>query len=241
MTKGQVLRKENSAEAPREVRNNSKTAFLAAIAALVLEDETLNAVEARLQLVRIANFLLRSPRQVNVMRNRTNISFEKSTAIYSDKEFERAFRMTRCSFYVLLETLRDDLKRREARTTIKPAARLGITLRLLAGGSYLDEMRHYGIGRTTVYEIFKDTRRSILRKLRFPDPLQSDEKLQLLADDFKSSRKTMSPLTGCIGALDGICIKIKQPESHHGPAGFYCRKGYYSVPVQALVDSQYRF
>ena len=126
MTKEQVLRKENSAEAPREVMNNYATAFLAAIAALVLEDETLNAVEARLQLDRIANSLLRGPRRVNVMRNRTNISFEKSTAIYS-------------------------------------------------------------------------------------------------------------------GALDGICINIKQPESHHGPAGFYCRKGYYSVPVQALVDSRYRF
>ena len=80
-----------------------------------------------------------------------------------------------------------------------------------------------------------------MRKLRFPDPVQSDETLQLLANEFKSSRKTISRLTGCIGALDGICIKIKQPESHHGPAGFYCRNGYYSVPVQALVDSRYRF
>ena len=128
------------------------------------------------------------------------------------------------------------MKRREASTKIKPAARMGITLRLLAGGSYLDEMRHNSIGRTTLYKIFKDTRQSILRKLRFPDPLQSDEKLQLLVDEFKSSRKTISFLTGCIGALDGIYIKIKQRESHHGPAGFYCRKGYFSVPVRALVD-----
>ena len=95
MTKGQVLRKENSAEAPREVRNNYATAVLAAIAALVLEDETLYSVEARLQLDRIANSILRSPRRIIVMRNRTNTSLEESTAIYRDKEFERAFRMTR--------------------------------------------------------------------------------------------------------------------------------------------------
>ena len=102
-------------------------------------------------------------------------------------------------------------------------------------------MRHYGIGRTTVYKNFKDTRQAILHNLRFPDTLQNDEKLKVLADEFKSSRRTISPLTGCIGALDGICIKIKQPDSHHGPAGFYCRRGYYAVPVQALVDSRYRF
>ena len=55
------------------------------------------------------------------------------------------------------------------------------------------------------------------------------------------SRRSVNPFTRCIGALDGIWVKIKQLESHYGPARFYCRKGYYSVQVQALVDARYRF
>lgn len=50
----------------------------------------------------------------------------------------------------------------------------------------------------------------------------------------------MSSLTGCVGALDGIAIKIKKP-SLLIAALYYCRRGFYSLPVQALVDSRYRF
>ena len=215
--------------------------LLAAVAALVLEEDFVNLVFAKLKLERISNAYRVAPRRVNSERQKTRISFEESTAFFSEEEFERAFRMSKRSFHVLLETLGDDLRRRTARNTVKPAARLGITLRLLAGGSYLDEMRHYAIGKTTVYAIFKETRVALLRKLSFPDVLGCPDQLQRLAEEFKVSRKGVNPLTGCIGALDGICVKIKQPESHHGPAGFYYRKGYYSVPVQALVDARYRF
>ncbi|CDF33023.1 unnamed protein product [Chondrus crispus] len=88
MGRGQVLRKSISAGTARKVRNNYSTAFLAAIAALVLEDDTLNAVAARLQLDRVASSPLRGHRRVNIVRNRTNISFEESNAIYIDKEFD---------------------------------------------------------------------------------------------------------------------------------------------------------
>ena len=92
-----------------------------------------------------------------------------------------------------------------------------------------------------MYAIFKETRVALLRKLSFPDVLGFPDQLQRLAEEFKVSRKGVNPLTGCKGALDGIFVKIKQADSHHGPAGFYCRNGYYSVSVQALLDAHYRF
>ena len=49
----------------------------------------------------------------------------------------------------------------------------------------------------------------------------------------------MNPLHGCVGALDGICINIRQTPREINPASFLCRKIYYLIPVQALCDSNY--
>ena len=48
---------------------------------------------------------------------------------------------------------------------------------------------------------------------------------------------------GVIGAVDGILIKIKCPSDNEcrRPAKFWCRKGYYSVNMQAVVDAYGRF
>lgn len=57
--------------------------------------------------------------------------------------------------------------------------------------------------------------------------------------DFKLSRSPSSPLSGWIGTLGGIYIQNKTPKSHLNQAEFYSRKGYYALPVQAMVDSNY--
>jgi len=43
------------------------------------------------------------------------------------------------------------------------------------------------------------------------------------------------------GATDGIAIKIATPHEDLNPAQFYCRKNFYALPLQAVVDSSYRF
>ena len=174
-------------------RDKYKSMLLAAVAALILEEEFVNLVFAKLKLERISNAYWVAPRQANTERQKTRIIFEESTVVFSEEEFECAFRMSRRSFHVLLETLGDDLRRRNARNTVKPEAGLGTTLRLLAGSSYLDEMRHYAIEKPTVYAIFKETRVSLLRKLPFPDVLGCPDQLQRLAEKFKVSRKGEAP------------------------------------------------
>ncbi len=65
--------------------------------------------------------------------------------------------------------------------------------------------------------------------------------LERLAGGFSLSRRGGSPLYRCVGALDGICVRVKKPLGKCKPRDYFCRKGFYSVPVQAIVDSSYRF
>ena len=50
-------------------------------------------------------------------------------------------------------------------------------------------------------------------------------------------------LKNCVGALDGIAVGILDPA--HGavpnPPTYYNRKGFFSLNVQAMCDSEYRF
>ncbi len=72
-------------------------------------------------------------------------------------------------------------------------------------------------------------------------PLTDEVELRKLADGFLKSRRKPNPLYGCIGAIDGIAIKIFKPRDEYVPRKVFCRKGFYSLPVQAVVDSSYKF
>ena len=50
-----------------------------------------------------------------------------------------------------------------------------------------------------------------------------------------------SPRHGCVGAIDGIAVKTNKLKDSENPAHFYCRKGFYALPVQAVPDHKYRF
>jgi len=118
---------------------------------------------------------------------------------------------------------------------------LAVTLRILAGGSCLDLQRLYGICKSTLYNVFHATCELLIELIPFPGLSSNGGKLNGISFGFKSSRRLPNPLTGCVGALDGISIKICKPLRHERPAAYFCRKGFYSLPVQALVDSEYRF
>lgn len=187
------------------------------------------------------------PTIFDIWNKRQLVDFQSVTDIYSDRIFKRAFRMDRDVFAKLLNLIREDITkndemgRRSKRPTIKPDVRMGVTLRMLAGASYLDLMTSYQISASAVYEIFHDTCDVLMRKLWLPGLPNTVQGLRRMAEEFRISRSPPSPLPGCIGALDGIAIKIKKPEWCLGPACYWCRKGYYAIPVQALVDSNYRF
>lgn len=196
-------------------------------------------------------FSISGPRRVKRKRShmelplRVNVTFATVTRIYSDKDFARAFRVSRKSFAVLLHATEGRLVKdvemgeRSGRTTISADMRLGITLRVLSGASYLDLMLAFQIQSATVYQVFHHGCEVLMGVLKLPGFPSTELELHKLATGFKFSRKKANPLSGCVGTLDGISVKVKKPRKNS--AAYQCRKGYYALPVQAIADSEYRF
>lgn len=77
-----------------------------------------------------------------------------------DTDFRMLYRMEREDFHALLELLRDNISANEdmaslsAGEPIPAECRLAMSLRILAGASYLDCALAFGVGRSTVFGIF---------------------------------------------------------------------------------------
>jgi len=212
-----------------------------ATAAMLVSDET----DEELANLVVGKDIERS-RKGSVRRLRQR--FLTVTQHLSEEEFKTAFRMTRGTFFLLLSRLRPHLLRNEEMAqrssggVVQPEVRLAITLRMLAGGSYIDQMMCWGVGRSMTFRIFLDTIHAIMKEIEMPGlPLGNEVALRDLADGFQTSRPRVNPLYGCVGALDGIAVGIKKPPDEYVPRNFYCRKGMYALPVQAVVDSNLRF
>jgi len=112
---------------------------------------------------------------------------------------------------------------------------------MMARSTYLDSVIIFGFGTCTVYEVFHRTVDAVGEVLTL-DGIPTDAgELEKLAVGFKNSRSPPNPLSGCIGAIDGLAVMIKKPNDDLNPSQFYCRKQFYSLPLQAVVDSDYHF
>ena len=97
---------------------------------------------------------------------------------------------------------------------------VAITLRMFACASYLDLMLIFGVAGCTVYRCFHTVLTILCHELRFDGFPKSEFQREALSKGFNSSRNPLSPLHDCIGALDGIFVRItKQRDSGH-PAQF---------------------
>ena len=72
---------------------------------------------------------------------------------------------------------------------------------------------------------------------------ETEEECRQVALGFSISRNKENRLPGCVGSLDGLAVRIRKPRKTDvcNPSGYYHRKGYYAIPVQAVCDSLYRF
>lgn len=182
-----------------------------------------------------------------LLPSRHTVSFDDITRALGPDLFRKSYRMSEAAFALLLNEVQDLIDKpfkaatEYRRSTVPPAVRLGITLRILAGASYLDLVLAYQVAESTLHEVFNSTCEALMTRLRLKGFPTSSAGLRSIAKRFQTSRKSVNPLSGCVGAVDGICVKIKKPEPQENPAMFYCRKGFYAIPVQALVDSDYIF
>lgn len=126
--------------------------------------------------------------------------------------------MTRARFVSLLDivqlylTKNFESAQKLGNVVIAPDLWLRINLRVHSGRSNQDIAYSHRIGFSSVYHIFHETSRVTGKLLKIDGLPRSEEALRRLADGFKSFRYIPSPLTICIGALDGILIPIKTPE-----------------------------
>ena len=122
--------------------------------------------------------------------------------------------------------------------------KLAITLRLLAGGSYLDLACLYHVGYSHVYSIFHSCIMEWICnddviKFHGLEYLDNSREMERNAHIFRNNGCHGGIFAGCIGALDGWIVKIRCPKDSDGVGGtegFYCRKGFYGINVQAIVN-----
>ena len=78
---------------------------------------------------------------------------------------------------------------------IEPSVRLAITLRLLAGGAQHNQMLRWGIGYSTVYDVFKSTITAINEVLIMTGIAMHDARvLERVATEFSNSKQRTNPL-----------------------------------------------
>jgi hypothetical protein len=127
--------------------------------------------------------------------------------------------------------------------------KLALTLRLLAGGSYMDLSLLFDVGFSTAYEILHH----VVKEWILDDCLVKINGIEFCEDEVRMGKvarefanKSNFIINGCIGAIDGWIVKIKKPSHNNDlfnlsdPASYFSRKGFFGINVQAIVDSSKR-
>ncbi len=133
--------------------------------------------------------------------------------------FKRMFRVDRATFDEVLERIEPHIKHRNQVKAINSSGapivlktRLAVTLRWLAGGSYLDLCFAWGVGTSTFYHrdgVLWPTLEAIDAAFEIGLPVDDPLKLEESARGF--DQHSCGILKGCIIAIDGFGVSTQQP------------------------------
>lgn len=153
--------------------------------------------------------------------------------------FERMYRMRKKEFFDLAERIAIHDGPRPVRSCV--LLRLSLTLRWLAGGSYIDLAQAHYQSVSSVFWHIENTLSSLDDILDIQFPFNDSEWLHRSSELF--SRRGRSPIRGRCAALDGIAIRIAEPAKTDvpNPSTYFNRKGFFALNVQAACDAEYRF
>lgn len=148
-------------------------------------------------------------------------------------------RMSRSTFNYICSQLSPYIQKQntQMRDCVPVEQRVALTLwRLATNADYRSISQLFGLGRSTVCEIFHECCSIIAEKLlpcfvRIP----TGDDLKEIIEGFESSWG----FPQVVGAIDGSHIPITRPI--HNQADYYNRKGFHSIILQAVVDYRYMF
>lgn len=176
----------------------------------------------------------------------------------SDKHFTRMFRLDRVAFNDLLQKISTILSEKNEQKAIYSSGscinnfcRLAMTLRWLAGASYLDLCQLYQVDSSTFYAedgILWPTMEAINQAvpLKFPtndpnDPNYNPDELAQVASDFSTFSNNF--FTSLVGAIDGLVIRTRCPFRTEvtNQREYRNRKGCFGVLCLGVSDIRGKF
>jgi hypothetical protein len=124
--------------------------------------------------------------------------------------------------------------------------KVAMTLRILAGASYLDMFLWYNVDpdhvRNLTRAVMKDwfCNDDVMMIDFYRQVLQDSGAIERIRTEF--AEKTNGIFWGCIGALDGWLVKIHCPSLRElrNPGKYFSRKGFHAINVQVIVDKKKR-
>ncbi|KFM74160.1 putative nuclease HARBI1, partial [Stegodyphus mimosarum] len=154
---------------------------------------------------------------------------------WDDKDFKENFRITRTTFNYICGKLRSQLvKKHVVRKPISVERRVAIALSKLGSCGELRTIANlFGVARSTACTIVAEVCSALSKEFKITFPQNYD--LQMIAQRFYDN----GGLPGCCGAIDGSYIPIKAPNKCE--KDYFCRKQFFSIIVQAVVDDRLRF
>ncbi|XP_066600070.1 putative nuclease HARBI1 [Prorops nasuta] len=196
----------------------------------------------------IIEWLLRDERNENEQRINGRIEYRRPRIIqqrmnwfklYDDTNFRRRFHLSKDNFIMILQKIEQRLIHGTDRNyAIPPVIQLLVVLRFYATGSFFLSVADYcGISETSaqlfVHKVSEAIASLSTEFIKFPS--NSDEISKIQQGNFN-----ISGFIRVIGAIDCFHVRIKSFGGENSEL-FRNRKGYFSINVQAIVNSRLEF
>ena len=182
----------------------------------------------------------------NRHRNRGHCLLE--LASLTDSQYTRMFRLDRAAFCQLLIRVNeiapvvDDRKAiASSGSSISGEIRLAVTLRWLAGASYLDLCFGWGLSVSSFFSVLWSTMEAIELAIPLSYPINDIARLQEIGDE--AAAATHGAFSGFAGAIDGLVVRTRSPHKNEcdNPAAYRNRKGCFGILCLGVADMRGRF
>ena len=271
MTRPQKKRKSSVNEVGRHVVTWSSMFTVLTCIQCMLTSTTLMFILASQQLLEASRLSDIATEREPVKYQRKKWSLEQKR--FSDTLFYRLFRMYRACFLQLCLDIEAEVGTKEFKSeqylqhldttaimdrtssayharkhtsgdTISGEWKVALTLRMMAGATYLDMYLWSNVSTFHICKIFNHVTKNWINAALsidiYDDVMGNENKLHEIINAF--SKTSDGILTGCIGALDGWLVPILCPKLSevNNPGKYFARKGFYALNVQVICDKEKR-